>query len=100
GALLSWHRASGWDAVYASMKLGVLIETRPIIGWATVTVPEPGRKNQVTEVHGIRSIIGSEFLIAGWERSFLGYERIGTDARVSFAKAARAYRRKIRGRKG
>jgi hypothetical protein len=100
GPLISWHRASGWDAVYASQKPGCLIETRPVIGWAVVSVPEPGRKNPVAEVHGIRAIIGSEFLLAGWERSFLGYARIGADARVSFAKAARAYRRKIRGRKG
>lgn len=100
GALVSWHGEAGWDAVYASKKPGVLLETRPIIGWAVVTVPEPGRKNLVTEVHGIRSIIGSEFRLAGWERSFLGYARIDADARVCFAKAARAYRGTVRGRRG
>lgn len=100
GALVSWHGEAGWDAVYASKKPGVLIETRPIIGWAAVAVTEPGRKNLVTEVHGIRSIIGSEFRLAGWERSFLGYARIDADARVRFAKAARACRRTVRGRRG
>ena len=88
GALVNWGWASGWNAVYASKELGGLVETRPIIGWAMVAVMEPGRKSPVSEVHGILSVIGDEVIIAGWERSFLGYERVGVDARVRFAKAA------------
>lgn len=82
-----------WDAVYASKE--TVVERRPLTGWVLIGIVNPGQKHPTPEIHGLFTVIGSDYIITGTERSFLGYCRREDDALKLYGDAARVLLKKL-----